>query len=261
MVPGMIDPLYSVSGFGVGILVGMTGVGGGSLMTPLLIVLFGIHPASAVGTDLLFAASTKAVGTLVHARGRTVEWRIVARMMAGSIPAAAVTLLILHGLDLRADAVSRLITPVLAVATLATAVLLLAQDWLLARASRHPGLTGTGSHPALTVAAGAVLGVLVPISSVGAGALGVPALILLYPRLSLPRIVGSDIAHAIPLTLVSGLAYLVMGAVNWTLLASLLCGSVPGIVLGSLLASRVPRRVLRYVLAAVLAVASVKLLV
>ena len=240
----------------------MTGVGGGSLMTPLLILLFGIHPASAVGTDLLFAASTKAVGTLVHARGRTVEWRVVARMMAGSIPAAVATLLVLHGLDLRADAVSRLITPVLAVATLATAVLLVAQDWLLAKAAGNTGNAGPGERrPAWTVVTGAVLGVLVPISSVGAGALGVPALILLYPRLSLPRIVGSDIAHAIPLTLVSGLAYLVMGAVNWTLLASLLCGSVPGIVLGSLLATRVPRRVLRYVLAAVLAVASVKLLV
>ena len=258
---GMINPLYAISGFGVGVLVGMTGVGGGSLMTPLLILLFGIHPVSAVGTDLLFAAATKTVGTIVHAGTRTVAWGIVGRMMAGSIPAAALTLFVLHGVDLPAAAVSEIITPVLAVATLATAVLLLAQDWLMTRAQgTAPGLPA-GRLRGWTVATGAVLGVLVPLSSVGAGALGVPALVLLYPRLSLTRIVGSDIAHAIPLTLVAGVAYWMVGAVDWGLLGSLLCGSVPGIVLGSLLASRVPRRVLRAVLAAVLAVASVKLLV
>lgn len=256
----MIDPLYAASGFVVGMLIGMTGVGGGSLMTPLLILLFGIPPAAAVGTDLLFAAATKAVGTVVHARSRTVEWGIVGRMMAGSVPLAALTLMALHELDLRAETASRVITPVLAVATLSTAVLLLAQDWLAARVATADGAPLT-ERPALTTLAGAVLGVLVPVSSVGAGALGVPALVLLYPRLPLARIVGSDIAHAIPLTLVSGLAYWVMGAVNWGLLGALLCGSVPGIVLGSLLSTRVPRRVLRSVLAAVLALASIKLLV
>lgn len=260
MVRTMIDPLYALSGFVVGVLVGMTGVGGGSLMTPLLILLFGIHPAAAVGTDLLFAAATKTVGTLVHAGSRTVEWGIVVRMMAGSVPLAALTLLALHGLDLRAETASRVITPVLAVATLATAVVLLAQDWLSARLATVDGAP-LARRPALTALAGAVLGVLVPVSSVGAGALGVPALILLYPRLALARIVGSDIAHAIPLTLVSGLAYWMMGAVNWGLLGALLIGSVPGIVVGSLLATRVPRRVLRNVLATVLAVASIKLLV
>ena len=256
----MIDPLYAASGFVVGTLIGMTGVGGGSLMTPLLILLFGVPPAAAVGTDLLFAAVTKTVGTMVHAGSRTVEWGIVGRMMAGSVPLAALTLIALHGLDLRAETASRIITPVLAVATLSTAVLLLAQDWLSARLATADGAP-PAHRPALTSLAGAVLGVLVPVSSVGAGALGVPALVLLYPRLPLARIVGSDIAHAIPLTLVSGLAYWAMGAVNWGLLGTLLCGSVPGIVLGSLLATRVPRRVLRSVLAAVLAVASIKLLV
>lgn len=256
----MIDPLYAISGFAVGTLVGMTGVGGGSLMTPLLILLFGIHPAAAVGTDLLFAAATKTVGTVVHARSRTVEWGIVARMMAGSVPMAAVTLLALHGLDLRAETASRIITPILAVTTLATAAMLLAQDWLSARLAKA-GDALPASRPTLTVLAGAVLGVLVPVSSVGAGALGVPALVLLYPRLPLARIVGSDIAHAIPLTLISGLAYWGMGAVNWGLLGALLSGSVPGIVLGSVMATRVPRRVLRHTLAAVLVVASVKLLV
>ena len=257
----MIEPLYAASGLGVGLLVGMTGVGGGSLMTPLLILLFGIHPASAVGTDLLFAAGTKAFGTLVHARAHTVAWRVVGRMILGSLPAAALTLLALYGLSLRAETVSRIITPVLAAATLATAVLLVAQDWLVARLAVQATDQPWAHRTALTAAAGAVLGVLVPVSSVGAGALGVPALVLLYPRMALPRIVGSDIAHAIPLTLVSGAAYWVAGSVNWPLLGSLLCGSVPGIVVGSMLASRVPRTVLRYLLAAVLAVASVKLLV
>lgn len=258
----MVDPLYAAAGFGVGILVGMTGVGGGSLMTPLLILLFGIHPAAAVGTDLLFAAATKSVGTLVHARAQTVAWGVVLRMMAGSVPMAAVTLMVLHGLDVQAAGASRVITPLLAVATLVTAIMLVLQDRVTARAGTGRRATWVAAHlKPLTAAAGAVLGVLVPMSSVGAGALGVPALTLLYPRLPLPRIVGSDIAHAIPLTLVSGGAYWWMGAVDWALLGSLLCGSAPGIVLGSLLASRVPARLLRYVLAATLAVASVKLLV
>ena len=256
----MIDPLYTASGFGVGLLVGMTGVGGGSLMTPLLILLFGIHPATAVGTDLLFAASTKSAGAIVHSRSRNIEWRVVGWMMAGSLPAAAVTLLVLHEVGPAANAASRVITPVLAIATLITAVLLVFQQRILAYSGTRSAMPAQ-RLTALTVLVGGLLGVLVSVSSVGAGALGVPALTLLYPRLALPRLVGSDIAHAIPLTLLAGAGYWWMGSVDWALLRSLLSGSIPGIVVGSLLATRVPATILRYVLATVLAVASIKLLV
>ena len=256
----MIDPLYTVSGFAVGALVGLTGVGGGSLMTPLLVLLFGVHPATAVGTDLLYAACTKSAGVLVHARRQTVDWPVVRRLASGSLPAAALTLLLLHQLHVRTAAVSRVITPVLGVAILLTVLLLLSQNRLLAVLGPHSADLSPPWSRGLTVTAGAVLGVLVTLTSVGAGALGVTALTLLYPRVSPLRIVGSDIAHAIPLTLLAGMGYWYLGAVDWGLLGSLLSGSVPGVVIGSLLATRVPVSVVRGTLAATLALVAGKLL-
>ena len=256
----MIDPLYVASGFGVGTLVGLTGVGGGSLMTPLLILLFGIHPATAVGTDLLFAACTKTAGTVVHARNDTIEWPVTRRMMAGSIPAAALTILVLHASHANAEAASHVITPILAVACLATAVMLVFQNQVLAILASTSARIQPRALTGLTVVVGVLLGVLVTISSVGAGAMGVPALTLLYPRLPIARLVGTDIAHAIPLTLLAGLGYWMIGSIDWPLLGSLLSGSVPGIVVGSLLAPRIPKVALRLALAATLTVASVKLL-
>ncbi len=257
----MIDPLYTLSGFVVGALVGLTGVGGGSLMTPLLVVLFGIHPATAVGTDLLYAACTKSVGTLVHARRETIDWRITGQLAMGSLPAATFMLLLLSQLDVQTAAVSRVTTPVLAVVILLTVLLLLFQGQFL----RALGPRAAGLSPrwltALTVASGVVLGVLVTLTSVGAGALGVSVLSLLYPRLPMVRIVGSDIAHAIPLTLLAGVGYWYLGAVDWMLLGSLLSGSVPGVIVGSLLATRVPTVVLRGMLAATLTLVAGKLLV
>ena len=255
----MIDPLYTVSGFAVGALVGLTGVGGGSLMTPVLVLLFGIHPATAVGTDLLYAACTKSAGVLVHARRRTVDWPVTRRPACGSLPAAALTLL-LHQLHVHSTAVSRVITPVLGVAILLTVLLLLSQERLLAVLGPHSAELSPRRARGLTVAVGAVLGVLVTLTSVGAGALGVSALTLLHPRLSPVRIVGSDIAHAIPLTLLAGAGYWYLGAVDWGLLGSLLSGSVPGVAIGSLLATRVPVPVVRGMLAATLAVVAGKLL-
>ena len=256
-----MDPLYAASGFGVGALVGLTGVGGGSLMTPLLILVFGVSPVSAVGTDLLFAAATKSVGAVVHARRHAIEWRVTGLLAAGSIPASAATLIALRVFDIRADGVADLITPALGLALLATAVMLVFQQQVIeALATRTAALTAQRVI-VLNVCAGAVLGVLVSLSSVGAGALGVTALTLLYPHLSTHRVVGSDIAHAIPLTLVAGAGYWLMGAVDWGLLGTLLTGSIPGIIVGSLAASYVPAPALRYSLAAVLAVVAVKLLV
>jgi hypothetical protein len=247
-----INPLYSLSGFAVGFLVGLTGVGGGSLMTPLLILLFGIHPATAVGTDLLYAAMTKSVGTLVHGFGRSVDWRLVGRLAAGSAPATLVTGAALYWFGVSHAASSHLISVVLGVALLLTAIALLSRGWLLARLGTRLSPEGPRHAAALTVLTGAVLGVLVTLSSVGAGALGVTALIVLYPRMPTARIVGSDIAHAVPLTLLAGSLHWLNGSVDWPLLGSLLTGSIPGIIIGSLIAVRVPDRVIRPALASVL---------
>jgi uncharacterized protein len=254
-----INLLYSLSGFGVGVLVGMTGVGGGSLMTPVLILLFGIHPATAVGTDLLYAAATKTGGTLVHGIGRTIDWRIVGRLASGSVPMTAVTLAALGYLDIKGDAARELITAVLGVALFFTAAVLIFRKRILALYATRVGELGPRRTAQLTVAMGAVLGVLVSISSVGAGAIGVIALILLYPHLPTARIVGSDIAHAVPLTLAAGIGHWMLGSIDWPLLGSLLVGSLPGIVLGSYMAARVPDAVLRMTLAGTLIVVGGKL--
>ncbi len=245
----MINPIYSVSGFAVGVLVGLTGVGGGSLMTPLLVLLFGIHPATAVGTDLLYASITKTGGTLVHSLNKTVEWGVTGRLAAGSIPAALVTLLLLHHYG--APPHAALISTTLGFALILTAASVAFRPWIAAYAARL-GEMSPRRVTVLTILTGVALGVLVTISSVGAGALGVTALILLYPKLPTARIVGSDIAHAVPLTLVGGMGHLWMGTVNGPLLASLLVGSIPGIIIGSQFSARVPDRVLRPILAVTL---------
>jgi uncharacterized membrane protein YfcA len=247
-----LNPLYSLSGLLVGLVVGLTGVGGGSLMTPLLILLFGIHPATAVGTDLLYASVTKSVGTAVHGIGGSIDWRVVARLAAGSVPTTLVTGLALHWFDLSGGNSTHLISVVLGVALLVTALLLISRSWLLARLQPYLPADGPKHAVALTVVTGAVLGTLVTLSSVGAGALGVTALILLYPRMPAARIVGSDIAHAVPLTLLGGMLHWLNGSVDWPLFGSLLSGSIPGIIIGSLIAVRVPDRVIRPTLAGVL---------
>jgi uncharacterized protein len=254
-----VSLLYSLSGFAVGMLVGMTGVGGGSLMTPLLILLFGIHPATAVGTDLLYAAATKSGGTLIHGLTRTIEWRVVGGLAVGSVPMTALTLFGLSKLDVGGGMASGLITAVLSGALFLTAAALIFRKRILTLYGARLGALTARQTAMLTVATGAVLAVLVSISSIGAGALGVTALILLYPRLPMARIIGSDIAHAVPLTLVAGLGHWILGSVDWTLLGALLAGSLPGIFLGSLVAVRVPDAVLRFTLAGTLIVVGSKL--
>jgi hypothetical protein len=248
----MIDPLFSLSGFAVGMLVGMTGVGGGALMTPLLILLFGVQPSTAVGTDLLYAAITKTGGSLVHGYARSVDWRVVRRLAAGSTPATLLTLFVLSKLSLHGDAARSLITVVLSLALFVTSlVLVFGQSLVAIYRTRMRDLDQR--HTALvTVLVGAILGVLVTISSVGAGAIGVVALLMLYPQMPMARVVGSDIAHAVPLTLIAGLGHWGMGAVDWHIIGSLLVGSLPGIFIGSYFAIRVPERALRLVLAATL---------
>jgi uncharacterized membrane protein YfcA len=248
----MIDPLYALSGFVVGMLVGLTGVGGGSLMTPLLILLFGVHPATAVGTDLLYAAATKTGGSLVHGFARSIDWGVVRRLATGSLPATVLTLAALSWLNLNSAAASGLITLVLSLALFLTALVLVFGEKLIAAYRARVGEVEPARTVLLTELVGAMLGVLVSISSVGAGAIGVVALVLLYPRLPMVKIVGSDIAHAVPLTLAAGMGHWMIGSVDWTIVVSLLVGSLPGIFIGSTFAIRIPERALRLVLAATL---------
>src|SRR2546430_2668605 len=254
-----VNLLYSVSGFAVGFLVGMTGVGGGSLMTRVLILLFGIHPATAVGTDLLLAAATKTGGSLVHGLARTIDWTVVGRLASGSVPSTALTLLVLSRFDVNGAAMRELITTVLSVALFVTAGLLIYRRKLLTFYVARVGELSARRTNRLTLLSGAVLGVLVSISSVGAGAIGVTFLILLYPHLPMARIVGSDIAHAVPLTLVAELGHWMLGSVDWHIFGSLLVGSLPGIFLGSYLSGRVAELALRIILALTLTVVGSKL--
>jgi uncharacterized membrane protein YfcA len=255
-----IDSHYAIVGFLVGALVGVTGVGGGSLTTPILIVLFGVSPATAVGTDLLFAAATKTVGSLVHGFNRTIEWRIVRRLAIGSIPATLFALIVLSFLHTSAGGPHHTITIILTLVLLLTAGILIARTRISARYAEHLSNLDDRSITILTVAMGAVLGILVTFSSVGAGAIAVTALVLLYPRMPTARIVGSDIAHAVPLTLVAGLGHGAMGSLDLHALVSLLAGSFPGIFVGSSISARVPDLILRYVLAAVLITVGARLM-
>jgi hypothetical protein len=255
-----VNWLLSIAGFCIGVLVGMTGVGGGSLMTPLLILLFGVHPATAVGTDLLFAAITKAGGTLVHGVHRTIDWRVVRLLATGSVPVAALTLLVLSRFDVTGQGAHALITKVLSIALFVTAALLIFRRQLLAFRATLVGDLGAARTAVATVACGAALGALVSISSVGAGAIGVTALVLLYPHLPMTRLVGSDIAHAVPLTLVGGIGHWILGSTDWHLLGSLLIGSLPGILIGGRVSIRVPDTALRLILAATLTIVGAKLI-
>jgi uncharacterized membrane protein YfcA len=251
---------YVVSGFCVGLLVGLTGVGGGALMTPILILVFGVAPGAAVGTDLLYACITKTGGALVHGLNSTVDWRLVRRLSLGSIPASALTLSGLYCLNIHSAAGNTLFVLALGVALLLTALALVFRRRFAMFYVARVGALPEHLLFRLTVLAGAVLGVLVSISSVGAGALGATALILLYPNLPASKITGSDIAHAVPLTLVAGVGHLMLGTINFTLLVSLLVGSLPGIFLGSALVMRIPERILRLTLATVLAAVAARLL-
>ena len=260
MPADLIHPLYVASGFAVGFLVGMTGVGGGSLMTPLLILLFKVHPVTAVGTDLIYASVTKSGGSIVHGFNKTIDWRIVRRLATGSLPASLATMALLWWLKIDQAAYSAMVTKVLGGALLFTALSLVFRRRLLAGYARRVGVLTPAQTRLLTIATGVTLGVLVTVSSVGAGALGVTALLLLYPELPAVRIAGSDIAHAVPLTLMAGLGHLYTGGIDMAVLVSLLMGSLPGIMLSSLFAPRLPDRALRLILAGTLVLVAARLL-
>ena len=257
-----MDGAYTLSGLMVGFIVGLTGVGAGALMTPLLVLVFGVSPAVAVGTDLLYASITKGAGGWVHARRGNVDWGVVCWLAAGSVLAALLTLAGLKALGVESRQYSILITTALGVALVLTALGLVFKKRLHFGRS-DSGIAATRIErfriPA-TIFTGAVLGALVTLTSVGAGALGMVALFALYPRLPVATLVGSDIVHAVPLTLVAGFGHAILGTVDYHLLGSLLAGSLPGVYLGSHAAGRVPERALRNVLAVILFLVGGKLI-
>ena len=261
----IFDPLYIGLGFLVGLIVGLTGVGGGSLMTPMLIFFFGIKPALAIGTDLLFAAITKSAGALKHQQHGNIDWRITGLLALGSLPTACLTLWWLHGADIDSEAINNYMKTTLGVMLFLTAgAILVTQVLRKQRVIEHPH----GQHSelvspkrkALTVLLGVVLGFVVTFSSVGAGAIGMLALYALYSNSPAVRLVGSDIAHAVPLTLIAGLGHAGLGSVDYNLLIVLLIGSIPGIWLGSHLSTKASDRMLRILLCVILSVSGYKLL-
>jgi uncharacterized membrane protein YfcA len=248
---------YSLAGLLVGAAVGATGVGGGSLMTPVLILFYGISPTLAVGTDLLYASISKAFGVLLYRNHGSVDWRIVGWQALGSVPASLLTLMWLqHQGD--AAALDRLIKLTLSLAIILTATFTLFQGAIAARlrpASRgpHPGID-VRLQRFLTVAAGALIGSVVTVSSVGAGAIGMMLLLLLYPKHPPVKIVGSDLAHAVLITAIAGLGHARLGSVNYSLLAWLLLGALPGIWIGSRVGFRLDGPALKRAVACLLLV-------
>lgn len=255
----VIDALAVASGFGIGAVVGMTGVGGGSLMTPLLIGVFRLNPAVAIGTDLWFAAITKTSGSVAHHRHGHVDYRILALLLAGSIPAAVATIAWMHvvGLDKKAMAT---LTFALGVALLLTAVTVAYRALWLKVGLKLDAWLPPARKPLLTVAAGLLLGVLVSLSSIGAGAIGATLILILHPRLETQKLVGTDIAHAVPLTLVAGIGHATLGHIAWELLAALLIGSLPGIWLGAKLTKTLPEKLTRALLCVSLVTAGVRVI-
>ena len=252
---------YIVSGFAVGLLVGMTGVGGGSLMTPLLTLLFGVPPSVAVGTDLAFAAVTKSFGTFTHRLRGTVRWDIVKRLCIGALPAAVLATFSLKWFGALGDEIGQIIRYSIAGSVMLTVIALLFKGKMMAWMHKHPEKQLSGNALLwATIASGVVLGTLVTVSSIGAGAIGATLLVMLYPRLSSAEVAGTDIAYAVPLTAIAAVGHWWLGSINWELLGSLLIGSVPGITLGSWVARSVPEKFLRALLAMTLTGVAAKLI-
>jgi len=260
----MFDLPTMTAGLFVGVMVGLTGIGGGALMTPILVLLLGTVPKTAVGTDLFFAAITKMAGVGMHGRRGTIDWQVCRRLAAGSIPAAMLTGRALHQYGRSALKVDAVIMHTLGWMLVVTAIGLvfknrlhsIGRNFRIGDADRFKSLQGP-----LTIAAGVLLGVVVTLTSVGAGALGTVMMLYLYPlRMTPSKVVGTDLAHAIPLALVAGSGHLIAGNINYTLLATLLTGSIPGVVIGSWCSAKAPDGLLRPILALLLVLTGMKIL-
>ncbi len=257
-----INWINCAAGFGVGSLVGLTGVGGGSLMAPIMILLFGVAPSTAVGTDLWFAATTKIFGAWIHGKTGTIDKQILRRMFCGSLPAAILTLIWLY-VSGTGQSHNQLMFKTLGVTLILTSIAAVFRKRVHAFGERMRGsrpIEFKSWQPALTVVAGAILGFLVTFTSIGAGALGAVMLLYLYPlRLTASSLVGTDIVHAIPLTILAGTGPLLLGNVDYGLLVNLLLGSIPGIVLGSLASTYAPEKIVRSAISLMIAIVGVKM--
>ncbi|MBE7526131.1 MAG: sulfite exporter TauE/SafE family protein [Burkholderiales bacterium] len=258
----MIDWTYTLAGTLTGFVIGLTGVGGGALMTPILLLVFGIHPTTAVATDLWFAAFTKLAGARIHHTNGNVDWQVVKRLWSGSLP-MALLVVVLVSMGAHIGKVDWL-TKGIGVIVLITAIGLLAAPKMVALARKKQSGQPEqfeNIQSVLTVVGGAVLGTCVALTSVGAGVLGSVMLLYLYPlRMTPHRLVATDIVHAIPLAVVAGLGYLFAGMVDWWMLMSLLLGSIPAVIGGSKLASHITGRWIQIALACVLIAAGLKVL-
>ncbi len=259
-----MDFSFTLIGFLVGFIVGMTGVGGGSLMTPILVLGFGIQPAIAVGTDLLYASITKSGGVFVHHKHGNIQWPIVIHLSIGSIPASLCSILVIKHLDESGINYDNLIMLTLSIALILTALLLLSRNHLhkISKKEKFDAIRALHRRyrKPVTIFSGVMIGILVTLSSVGAGVIGAAALFFLYPRLKAIQIVATDLAHAIPITAIAGLGHAHIGTVNYILLGSLLVGSLPGIYLGSHFGSFLPDKIMRPVLAVMLLIIGIRLL-
>lgn len=242
---------YIATGAGVGFAVGLTGIGGGSLMTPLML-MFGFPAHIAIGTDLMYAAITKSTGVVVHHRQKSIDWTLVKTLCAGSLPATALTIVLLKFFFDRSADYSPILTLCLGIMLTLTALSLFMSPFLKRRQLSGVSMIPQKYQTPLTFIVGIFLGVLVTLSSVGAGALGTAAIVLFYPLLKPVKVVGSDLAHAVPLTLLAGFGHIWLGNVDFILLVSLLTGSIPSIYLGTRVGMRLPDTFMRIILATIL---------
>lgn len=259
-----LELIHIAAGALVGFVIGLTGVGGGSLMTPILVLGFNVTPSIAIGTDLLYAAITKCSGIYFHHKNKTVDWKIVLLLSCGSIPCSIITIAVLEQIRDLGINYDRIMIMTLSVMLILTALIVISKKWLLSFIHTHHANHGLISfirtfRPHITVIAGGMLGVLVTISSVGAGAIGSAILFLLYPGKKSISIVGTDIAHAVPLTAIAGMGHLHFGSVDFGLLSGLLAGGIPAIYLGSHVGKRLPDSILRPLIALLLMLLGIKL--
>ncbi len=260
-----MELIHIAAGALVGLIIGLTGVGGGSLMTPILVLGFGITPAVAVGTDLLYAALTKCSGVFFHHKNKTVDWKIVALLGSGSVPCSLLTISLLEYLKEQGINYDHLIIGTLGTMLVLTAIIITLKNKLLAFIhKRHDDSFFVNMlrhyRPQITFLSGCLLGTVVTLSSVGAGAIGAAILFLLYPYKRPIEIVGTDLAHAVPLTAIAGFGHLHFGSIDFSLLTGLLMGGLPAIYLGSIIGKNLPDRILRPLISIFLLLMGIKLL-
>ena len=259
-----MDFLFTIAGFLVGFIIGMTGVGGGSLMPPILVLGFSIPPVIAVGTDLLYAAITKSVGVFAHHKHDNIKWKVVGLLSMGSIPASICSIFAIKLINNAGVNYDRLILSSLSFAMILTAIFLIFRSqWYKLSKNEHfifVKILHKKYTNLFTIFAGILIGTLVTFSSVGAGVIGAAFLFFLYPRFKTIEVVATDLAHAIPITAIAGIGHANLGTIDYILLLSLIIGSLPGIYLGSQVGNLIPDEIMRRILAGMLLIIGILLI-